>query len=528
MAENSMTQNNDNSWVRTITLSPPALGDNTADADRLMSALRKTLGTPTVRMDLDLLKQLPEKIRQWNFNATAVAFKNNAGDGIVVHLTAPDTTAALCGLAIDLGTTRVVLRVVDLVTGEHRGELVFDNPQTAVGPDVLARIHHVDQPGGLSRLNRLIVDGINIHIDHLCRQCAVSPENLYLMSVAGNTAMTHLLMGVNPRWIIREPYIPVINRPGVVRAAELGIRIHPAARALLFPNVGSYFGGDLIAGILYSDMDQREETAILVDVGTNAEVVLGNRHWMMACAGAAGPALEGGVTRMGTTAGPGVIDRIAIDPETLAFNLHTIEARPPRGICGSGVIDLAAALFLAGMIDIRGKLLPNRCGVRFQMTDGLGHLVVVPSDQSATGKDLCVSQADLDSLIRSKAAMYTILETITASVGMQQRELATFFVAGTFGAYIDPVSAIAIGMIPDLPIEHYHSLGNSSLGGATRVLADASVFDRIDRIHDSITYMELNVNQDFMNRFSAAKFLPHTDTSRFPSVKVPVNSDVTT
>ena len=277
--------------------------------------------------------------------------------------------------------------------------------------------------------------------------------------------------------------------------------------------------------ILHCDMDQREETAILVDVGTNAEVVLGNRHWMMACAGAAGPALEGGVTRMGTTAGPGVIDRIAVDPETLAFQIHTIEDQPPRGICGSGVIDLAAALFRSAMVDIRGKLVPERCGDRFSVRDELGHLTIVPAGQSGTGEDLCFSQADLDSLIRSKAAMYTILETITGSVGMQQNDLDTFFVAGTFGAYIDPKSAITVGMIPDLPLARYRSIGNSSLGGASRVLAEPGCFDRIHSIRDSITYMELNVNQDFMNRFSAAKFLPHTDTARFPSVTVPDNGN---
>ena len=288
--------------------------------------------------------------------------------------------------------------------------------------------------------------------------------------------------------------------------------------------MGSYFGGDLIAGILYCDLDQREETAILVDVGTNAEVVLGNRNWMMACAGAAGPALEGGVTRMGTTAGPGVIDRIAIDPDSMAVDIHTIDDQPPRGICGSGVIDLAAALFRSGMIDIRGKLLPDRCGDRFTLKDGLGQLTLVPAGQSATGQDLGITQADLDSLVRSKAAMYTILETITGSVGMQQQDLETFFVAGTFGAYIDPASAITIGMIPDLPLARYHSLGNSSLGGATRVLENPACFDRVNQIRDGITYMELNVNQDFMNRFSAARFLPHTDTSRFPSVRWPAAS----
>lgn len=510
-------------WVKTVALPKPSLGNNTADADRLEAALKQALNASAVAMGLDVIQTLPERLREWNFRATAVLFKNGDGSGILVHLAAPDTREDFFGLAVDLGTTRVVLRIIDLRTGSHRGEVVFDNPQLAVGPDILARIHAVEAPGGLQRLNALIVEGINARLRTLCDQCRITPAAIHLVSIAGNTAMTHLLLNINPRWMIREPYIPPINRPGVrLAAAELGIGVHPDARALVFPNVGSYFGGDLIAGILYCNMDQQEETAILVDVGTNAEVVLGNRSWMMACAGAAGPALEGGVTRMGTTAAQGVIDRIAIDPITLRVDLHTIADQPPRGICGSGIIDLAAALFRAGMIDIRGKLQPERCGSRFSFDGGLGHLTIVPAERSAGGKALVVSQADLDSLIRSKAAMYTILETITASAGMAHHDLDTFYIAGTFGAYIDPRSAITIGMIPDLPLERYRSLGNSSLGGATRVLEDPDCFDRVNRIRDGITYLELNVNQDFMNRFSAARFLPHTDTARFPSVQVPV------
>jgi uncharacterized 2Fe-2S/4Fe-4S cluster protein (DUF4445 family) len=518
-----MTQTHATRWVRDITLSAPSLEDNTADADRLASVLKKALDVDTVHMDLGQVRQLPDRLREWDYRLRVVLFKDHERSGSLVHLAAATDPQACYGLAVDLGTTRVVLRIVDLATGDRHGEVVFDNPQIAVGPDILARIHHVEAPGGLTQLNRLIVEGINTQLHLLCAQDRISPQHIHLVSIAGNTAMTHLLLGLNPRWMIREPYIPVINLPGVLKSRDLGLDVHPGARAMIFPNVGSYFGGDLIAGLLYCDMDQREETAILVDVGTNAEVVLGNRNWMMACAGAAGPALEGGVTRMGTTAGPGVIDRVAIDPDSLQLDIHTIGDQPALGICGSGVIDLAAALFRAAMIDIRGKLLPERCGDRFSIRDGLACLTIVPAGQSGTGQDLCITQADLDSLIRSKAAMYTILETITGSVGMRQEELETFFVAGTFGAYIDPKSAITIGMIPDLPLSRYQSLGNSSLGGATRVLTDPGCFDRVKRIRNNITYMELNVNQEFMNRFSAAKFLPHTDTSRFPSVVVPGN-----
>jgi uncharacterized 2Fe-2S/4Fe-4S cluster protein (DUF4445 family) len=224
------------------------------------------------------------------------------------------------------------------------------------------------------------------------------------------------------------------------------------------------------------------------------------------------------MTKMGMVAGPGVVDRVAIDPDTHEFDLHTIDGQPPKGICGSGIIDLAAALFRSQMIDLRGKLISAACGQHLKQIEGLAHLVVVPAVKSATGSDLTISQADLDSLIRSKAAMYTILETITTSVGITLKDLNSFFVGGTFGAFIDPRAAITIGMLPDLPLESYKPLGNSSLGGAALALTSVDFLKEIDGIRDRITYLELNVNQEFMNRFSAAKFLPHTNASLFPSV----------
>jgi len=353
----------------------------------------------------------------------------------------------------------------------------------------------------------------------LCQSCGLRPDQIHLIAVAGNTAMTHLFAGLPVHWMIREPYIPAVNRFGLIPAADLGMSAAALAQVLIFPNVGSYFGGDLIAGILYAGLHTRSETAILVDVGTNAEVVLGNKDWLMACAGAAGPALEGGMSRMGTTAAPGVVDRVRIDPASGKFDLHTIDDRPPVGICGSGVIDLAAQLFLAGMIDIRGKFHPPECKSRLNINNGMAQLTIVSGDQSGSGRDLCISQADMDSLVRSKAAMYTILETITGTMGMALSDLETFYVAGTFGSLIDPKSAITIGMIPDLPLERYHSLGNSCLGGATLALKSRNLPKEMESVRDRITYLELNVNQDFMNRFSAAKFIPHTDKARFPSVK---------
>ena len=512
---NSMTD--DRRWVRTIRLRPPSIGDNTADADRLVAGLRRSLGGGAVRIDFPLLPDLPSRIRRWDYSARCLFFDDGAGVELF-GVYPPDAASAdgPLGLAVDLGTSRVVLRLIDLETGEAGDETAFDNPQIEVGQDILTRIHHAESAAdGRETLRRQIVDGINDHIGEL----TPDPTAVGLLAVAGNTAMGHLLLGLDPRFLIREPYIPAVNAPGSVMAADLGLRVAPRARVFIFPNVGSYFGGDLIAGIMAAGLHRSEETAILVDVGTNAEVVVGNRDWLIACAGAAGPALEGGVTRMGMMAGPGVVDRVAIDPDSGRFDLHTIEDAVPRGICGSGLIDLAAELFRTGRIDLRGKLVSDRCGDRFREIDDLGHLIVVPADQSATGEALTISQADLDSLIRSKAAMYTILETVTQTVGVPLTDLAAFNVAGTFGSFIRPESAITLGMIPDLPRNRFRSLGNSSLAGAGLLLADGrGRIDEIRRIRDRITYLELNVNQDFMNRFSAAKFIPHTDPERFPSV----------
>lgn len=514
-----MTTQADSGWVVKVKPPAPSLNDNTADADRLVGALKPVLKTDAVDVDLALRKTLPRTLRAAAYDVRCVCFQDH-GRWRLVGVKGRSEAGLCAGIAVDLGTTRVVLRLIDLETGEDLGETAFDNPQIAVGPDILARIHHAATPEGQDRLQTLIIEGVNQAVTGLCRAAGIPETDVFLMAVSGNTAMTHLFLGLPPHHIIREPYIPAANTFNTVRAGEVGIHMAPAGRIFIFPNVGSYFGGDLISGILFSGIHERESVSILVDVGTNAEVVLGNKDWLVACAGAAGPALEGGVSKIGMTAKPGVIDRVSIDPKTLAFDIHTIDDRPPIGICGSGMIDLMAHLFLSGMVDIRGKLVPERCGDRLREEDGIRRIVIVGQERSATGVELSISQADIDSLIRSKAAMYTILATITRYVGITFRDLSTFFVAGTFGSFINPRSAITIGMIPDLAESTYQSLGNSSLGGATLALKSRAAVAAAAAVRDRITYLELNVNQEFMNRFSAAKFLPHTDPSLFPSVRI--------
>jgi uncharacterized 2Fe-2S/4Fe-4S cluster protein (DUF4445 family) len=506
-------------WIRTVAvgLTPPALKDNTADVDRLIKGIEKALGGAEVRVALPLAREIPSFLRGQDYQVLTVLYRGQSSWHLADLLSLRETFS-LCGLAVDLGTSMIAVRLLDLETGEVKEETSFVNPQVQVGPDILTRIHHAGQGNGLKELQALLITRLNQEIHSLAGRQGISTRSIAGASFAGNTTMTQLFLGLDPYWICREPYIPPLNRPGLVRPSELDLKISERGAVFVFPNAGSYFGGDLIAGILASGMNRQEEVSILVDVGTNAEVVLGNRDWLVGCAGAAGPALEGGVASIGVMAGPGVIDRVLIDPAKGEIHVRTIGNLPPVGLCGSGMIDLVAQLYLAGLIDLRGKYVPEKCGERLQFLDGVPSLTIVSSEDSGTGEALTLSQAEIDTLMRSKAAMHTILTTVIRMVHLEWKDFRRFYVAGTFGSYIDPRSAIVLGMLPDLPLDAYQALGNTSLAGATMALLSLRNREEADEIRNKVTYVEMNVNQEFMNEFSAAKFIPHTDRSLFPTV----------
>lgn len=507
-------------WIKAVApeITPPSLKDNTADIDRLIKGIKKSLKTENVTVDFSLVKKLHYILREYGYRVTAILHNEYHGWRLI-DIISSQYGNGIYGLALDLGSSMLVVRLLDLASQKTVDEISFQNPQIEIGTDILTRIHFAAQEGGLGKLQGLLIESLNKEINQMAERQGINTSLIVGMSVAGNTTMTHLFLGLDPYWICREPYIPVINKPEHLKAIELGIAINPEAPVLVFPNVGSYFGGDLIAGILASEITHQSEVSLLVDVGTNAEVVIGNCDWLMACAGAAGPALEGGVANIGMTAGPGVIDRVVIAPGTCEFRIETIGNEPPIGICGSGLIDLVAQLFMAGMIDMRGKYVHRKCNGRLMEIDGVKHLVVVTPEDSGTGQALTLTQTDIDGIIRSKAAMYAILATIANTVNIPMKKIGRFFLAGTFGSYINPRSAITIGMMPDLPLGIYMPLGNTSIVGASTVLVSAQARDEIFRIRDQITYLELNVNQEFMELFSAARFIPHTDKSLFPSVK---------
>ncbi len=427
-------------------------------------------------------------------------------------------------MALDLGTTHLEASLVDLLSGKTLERATVENGQLEFGTDILARIHFaatkVGEQTGLDLLHERVMDSIHTLAVKLTERVKLKPTQIVALCVSGNTTMVHFFLKLNPYHLCREPYIPIVNGPDPFSASELGLDLHPAAIIWVMPSIGSYFGGDLISGIIASRLDQQEKTCMLIDVGTNAEVVVGNRDWLIACAGAAGPALEGGVARMGMRAEPGAIERCTIDSDSGKIEYQTIGGAPARGICGSGVIDLVAGLYLARIIDIRGKFRPRQPQAEGRLLEQEGGFayVVVPAEETELGEPVLLSQVDIDALMRSKAAMYSILATITNQVGVSFHDLHKIYVAGAFGKHISPRQAIVLGMLPDLPLEVYTPIGNSSLEGAELMLTDAGARERSRDVVAKVTYIELNVNQEFMIRFSGSRFIPHTDHKLFPSV----------
>jgi uncharacterized 2Fe-2S/4Fe-4S cluster protein (DUF4445 family) len=505
-------------WIKSLVceLTPPSLEDNTADADRLVKYFKNILEVQDITVELGILTSLSRILRENSYRIRATAFHD--GHSWRITNVAPPDTPSPCGVAVDLGSTTIVVRFVNLETGAAIAERSFQNPQVQIGGDILTRIHYASREGGLKDLQNSVVAALNDALSRMTADLGMESNPPAAVVIAGNTTMTHLFLGLDPRWLCREPYTPVVNIPPLIRAGDLGIAANPASPVIMAPNAGSYFGGDVIAGILASGMAEMEEISILVDVGTNAEVAIGNKDWILACAGAAGPALEGGVAEIGVMAAEGAIDRIRVNSENGSITFHTIGDAPPVGFCGSGLIDLAAQLFTAGMIDAGASIVPAACGNRLREIDGARGLMIVEAEASGNGRELVIAQSDLDRLLRSKAAMHAILTTVAGTVGIEFKDISDFWIAGTFGSYIDPESAVTIGMLPDLPRERYRSIGNTSLEGAAKALVSRSNLESLRKIHDRVTYMELNVNQQFMELFSAARFIPHTDSSLFPSI----------
>ncbi|MGI1659946.1 MAG: ASKHA domain-containing protein [Desulfitobacterium sp.] len=481
--------------------------------DTLRQRLQQRLGVP-VSIPLSLMNTLGKLCRE-DIEAITVTLaagndldeNGSAANYQLIHLEPGNQSHFNVGLAIDIGTTTVVVYLVNMVNGDIIAKASAYNSQIKLGDDLLSRIMAARDEKGLSELQSLIVETLNNLIRQISAEAFLQAPAISGVCIGANTTMVHLLLGLDPSSICREPYQPVVNKAGIVYAKEIGLEVNPLAPIYCLPSIGSYIGGDVLAGILVSGMHQEEELALLVDIGTNGEFILGNNEWIVACAGAAGPALEGGVTECGIRAEEGAVDHVTIDSE-YRVSYTTIANAPARGICGSGLIDSLAELFLAGII--------NRAA---QFSDGRERFVIVPADESADGRELYISQQDINSLMRTKGAVNAALEVLIESVGCHWEKITRFYAAGAFGQYLPLESAITIGLYPDLPREQMMRLGNSSGEGARQVLLSNQRRREIEQIASRITYFEMNASNRFMDKYSGSRFLPHTNMEFYPSVK---------
>ncbi|MDR1149645.1 MAG: ASKHA domain-containing protein [Spirochaetaceae bacterium] len=503
-----------------VEVSEPSLEDAAADRERVEAALVGKLGVSGVKFSLFALRRLPYALRNGGFKLTLVLRRDADSDTITVLDALPEDASSNCplhGLAIDIGTTTVSMLLVNLETGDPVTAASGGNAQIRYGADVINRIIESAKPGGLERLRKAITNEcLTPLVRRICVTAGIEPEQIYRVAVAGNTTMTHFAVGAPGEFIRLEPYIPVFFKTDALSAHALEFPVNPGAQALFAPSIGSYVGGDITAGVFASMIYDKDTLSLFVDLGTNGELVFGGKEFLMSCACSAGPAFEGGEISCGMRATNGAIEACSIDKGTEEPSLSIIggEGEKAAGLCGSGLIDIIGELFRCGIINAKGKF--NVEGKRVVKDEYGGHAyIVVHAADSATGSDIMISEVDIDNFIRAKGAIFSAIRTMLASVDMPQEAIDDVYVAGGIGSGIDIGHAILIGMFPNLPIEKFHYIGNTSLSGAYAMLTSNKAVKQVNECANSMTYLELSSHPSYMDEFVAACFLPHTDASLF-------------
>jgi len=508
-----------------IELPPPTLKDNASDLSRVLRSLKHHYKLNNLTVDFEVLKKLPKVVRDghWKVTVTTLvtAAKPKAEDKRrprVINIEPGDTRQKYYSLAIDVGTTTVCAQLLDLNRGKVIAEGIEYNGQISYGADVITRIAYCQKPGGLKKLQQAVIATINKVIGELLTQSHVNKKYVGHLSVAGNTTMIQILLGLDPKYVRLSPYTPVANFIPPVKASSMGIKVADYVYLFTFPQVASYVGGDIISGIVGSGVYQRKTLTLYIDIGTNGEIVIGNSDWMVVASCSAGPAFEGGGVKHGMVATEGAIEDFTINTSTFEPDITTIGEAKPKGICGSGLINIVAKLFEAGVIYANGKFnseLPTK-RVR-QGTDGYEY-VLSWANETQIGKDIVVTEVDIDNLIRAKAALYAGYQTLIKSVGLTLAGLEQVIIAGAFGSHINIENSITIGLFPDIPRDRFIFIGNGSLLGARLTTFSTDLMDDARRVTRMMTNFELSENTEFMNNYVAAMFLPHTDTSEFPTM----------
>jgi uncharacterized 2Fe-2S/4Fe-4S cluster protein (DUF4445 family) len=515
-------------FKRYVELDPPSLDDNVSDLTRLVNALHKEYGIKGISTDFRVIMRLSRLVREADWKVTVTLVLTRKGYKLI-NVEPGNAVCDNYSIVIDLGTTTVFGQLLNLNKAEVCGfpngtgtvtlaEASDYNAQISYGEDVISRIVYSQRPGGLRKLQKVIISTINGIIETLLQMSGIKKELVSHLVIAGNTTMTHLFLGLDPKYIREDPYVPTANFIPPVRAVHLGIDLGDHVHIYLFPLVASYMGGDIVSGILGSGVFQRDALTLYMDIGTNGEIVLGNKDWLASASCSAGPAFEGAGIKFGTRATRGAIERVNINPNTLEPMLLTIGRAKPIGICGSGLIDTVAELFQGGIIDQNGKF--NRELNTDRVREGRDGYEYVLAWKEETGikEDVVLTEIDIENLIRTKAAIYAGCKILLDSVGVGFQDVNQLLIAGGFGHYLDLDKAISIGLLPEVDTDKYLFVGNGSLLGARLLSFSKDLLRETERIAHMMTNLELSNNPSFMSEFVAAMFLPHTDASAFPQV----------
>ncbi len=499
-----------------LKMDPPTLTDCSSDLVRLRANLRKA-GLEEVEVNPSLLRHLPHVARKGDWEVTASI--SRAGSGLdLFHLEPGRVDGPVTGLCVDIGTTTIVTYLVNMDTGVVLDSRGTYNRQAPYGEDVITRIiHATENPEGLKELQEACVNTINDLLTKALGQRGLAHHDIQATIIAGNTTMTHLFLGISPKYIRLEPYVPVASDFPPVKADDLGLATHPASPVWCMPAVASYVGGDIVSGVLSSGMARRDEVSLFIDIGTNGEIVLGNRDWLVSCACSAGPCFEGSGISSGMRAMPGAIERMEIDPDTLECSLSTVGGSSPKGICGSGLVDALAEMRKAGIIDRSGRFAVDRRNPRLRTGDE-GPEFLVAAAENGRDSDIVVTESDVKNLLRAKGAVYAGIRSLLRAVGLPIGVISRIYIAGGFGNYLNVRDSVEIGLLPDVDPSLYVFIGNSSIKGARLALMSQEALEEARDLARKMTYVELSVGTAFMDEYVSAMFLPHTDLSLFPSV----------
>ena len=500
-----------------LEMAEPTLDDTMPDNERLTWAIQEALGVEKVEIPFAVMVKLAATLREQNFR---VCVKGQLRDNAFLCMEIcgwEDTTIAGC--AIDIGTTTVTMVLTDLTNGKLLAKGSSGNGQIRYGADVINRIIEQGRPGGKKKLQDAIIkETLTPIIANLCKSAGLSARSILRLCVGANTTMNHLFLGVDAEPVRMEPYIPSFFAWEGLKAGDLKLPANPLADVVIAPNIGSYVGGDITAGTLSSMIWDKDEMSLFIDLGTNGELVFGNRDFLMSCACSAGPAFEGGDISCGMRATDGAVEACTIDKDTMEPTL-TVVGDPGQkcvGICGSGIIDIISELYRCGIINAKGLFV--REGSRVKRNEhGMGRYVLATAAETETGREVSINEVDIDNFIRAKGAIFSAIDTLLQSVDMTVDMIDHVYVAGGIGSGINMRNTVNIGMFPDVELEKFTYIGNSSLTGAYAMVMSDEAIAKTAEVAANMTYLELSTHPGYMDSFVAACFIPHTDRSLFPS-----------